>query len=212
MNSRRRDEQETRNAAEVMAWIERLAAQRDVPVDLNLVCHINRLTLRGTERDFWAGRIRSEVDWQQPEDWSRPRAFVSLDERGLAVADERTGELLAQFPPDREVGPLLNDLLAWLNSTYAVALHPVVCAAIFHQRFTAIHPFRDGNGRTARALTTLLLWRAGFPTEILVLQRVLDARRDSYIAALRAADRGGLDAWVQFLADAVREALAEAAR
>ena len=82
--------------------------------------------------------------------------------------------------------------------------------AIFHQRFTAIHPFRDGNGRTARALTTLLPWRAGFPIEILILQRVLDTHRDGYIAALRAADRGGLDAWVQFFADAVREALAEA--
>lgn len=89
----------------------------------------------------------------------------------------------------------------------ATALHPVVCAALFHQRFTAIHPFRDGNGRTARALVMLLLWRAGFPTEILAFQRILDERRDAYIASLRAADRGSIQEWVQFFAEAVVEAL-----
>lgn len=207
MNSRQRDEQETRNTAEVMTWIEHLASQPDQAIDLDLVCHINRLTLRETDRDYWAGRVRSEVDWQQPEDWPRRRAIVALDERGLAVADEHTGELLVQFPPDREVGPLIDALLAWVNSQDAEALHPVVRAALFHQRFTAIHPFRDGNGRTARALTTILLWRAGFPAEILVLQRILDQRRDAYIASLRAADRGRHQEWVQFFAHAVLDAL-----
>jgi Fic family protein len=211
MSSRLRDEQETRNAAEVMAWVRHLADHDEVPLGLDLVCHINRLTLRGTVRDYWAGRVRSEVDWQQPDDWSRPRALVALDERGLAVADEHTGRLLVQFPTDHEVGPLLEELLAWVNSDPAAALHPVVRAAIFHQRFTAIHPFRDGNGRSARALTTLLLWRAGFPVEILLLQRVLDERRESYIAALRQADRGDLGGWTRFFAQAVRDALRLAA-
>jgi Fic family protein len=74
-------------------------------------------------------------------------------------------------------------------------------------RFTAIHPFRDGNGRTARALTTLLLWWAGFPAQILSLQRILDERRDAYITALRQADRGYRQGWVQFFAEAVLDAL-----
>ena len=211
MSSRPRDAQETRNAAEVMGWIRHLAERVEVEVELDLVCHINRVTLRGTERDYWAGRVRSEVDWQAPADWSRPRALVALDERGLAVADEHTGALLVQFPTDREVGPLLEELLTWLNSARAAALHPVVRAAIFHQRFTAIHPFRDGNGRTARALTTLLLGRAGFPAEILLLQRILDERRDLYITALRQADQGDLEGWTRFFAQAVRDALRLAA-
>jgi len=207
MNSRQRDEQEARNAAEVMSWIEHLARQPDLMIDVNLICHINRLTLRSTDRDYWAGRVRSEVDWQHPEEWSRRRAIVALDEHGLAVADEHTGKLLVQFPSDRDVGPMVDDLLAWVNSNAASALHPVICAALFHQRFTAIHPFRDGNGRTARALTTLLLWRSGFPAEILVLQRILDERRDAYISALRAADQGKRQQWVQFFAEAVADAL-----
>ncbi len=119
-----------------MVWIEHLASQRDQPIDLDLICHLNRLTLRETDRDYWAGRVRSEVDWQQPEEWPRRRAIVALDERGLAVADEHTGELLVQFPPDRDVGPMIDALLAWVNSRDAEALHPVVRAALFHQRFT----------------------------------------------------------------------------
>jgi Fic family protein len=206
-NSRQRDEQETRNTAEVMTWIEHLASQPDLPIDLDLICHINRLTLFKTDRDYWAGRVRSEVDWQQPDDWTRRRAIVALDERGLGVVDEHSGELLVQFPPDRAVGSMVEALLAWINSDEAEALHPVVRAALFHQRFTAIHPFRDGNGRSARALTTLLLWRAGFPAEILVLQRILDERRDAYVASLREADRGRYQQWVQFFAQAVLDAL-----
>lgn len=209
MNQRRRDEQEARNTAAVMTWIEHLAVHLEVPIDHNLICHINRLTLLATDRDYWAGRIRSEVDWQQPEEWSRPRAIGALEAPGLAVADEHTSELLVQFPPDREVGPLLDELLTWLNSTAAADSHPAVRAGIFHQRFTAIHPFRDGNGRTARALTTLILWRAGFPLEILILQRILDERRANYISALREADRGKLAVWVEFFVEAVRDALRE---
>ena len=64
-----------------------------------------------------------------------------------------------------------------------------------------------GNGRTARALTTVLLWRAGFPAKILVLQRILDEGRDAYINALRAADRGNIQGWVQFFAEALADAL-----
>ncbi len=207
MSSRQRDEQEARNAAEVMDWIEHLARQPDLPIDLDLICHINRLTLLKTDSDYWAGRVRSEVDWHLPDEWTRRRAIVALEEPGLAVADEHTGELLVQFPPDRDVGPMLAELLDWINSAEASALHPVVRAALFHQRFTAIHPFRDGNGRTARALTALLLWRSSFPAEILILQRVLDDNRNAYIDALRAADRGDVQRWVQFFAQALADAL-----
>ena len=212
MNSRRRDEQETLNAVEVIKWIEHLILEPTIPITVDLICHINYLILRNTDRDYWAGRIRSEVDWQHPEDWTRRRAIVALEEPGLAVADERTGELLVSFPPDQEVGPMIDDLMAWINLPEDVIdppifRNPVIRAAVFHQQFTAIHPFRDGNGRTARALTSLLLLRAGFPVRILHLQRVLDERRDMYIASLRAADRGNKQGWIEFFAQAVAEAL-----
>jgi fido (protein-threonine AMPylation protein) len=145
-----------------------------------------------TAHDYWAGRLRSEVDWQNPQDWARPRAVVSKDEPGLAVADVRTGELLTHFPPDGQVGSLLDGLLAWFNGDEADALDPIERAAVFHHEFTRIHPFRDGNGRTARAFMTLMLRRAGFTYEVLILQRLLDENRAAYISALRASNEGDL--------------------
>lgn len=84
MTPRQRDEQEMRNGVEVMAWIDHLTAHPDVPLDLNLICYFNKLILQNTDRDTWAGRPRSTVDWQAPEDWSRRRAIVSPEEPGLA--------------------------------------------------------------------------------------------------------------------------------
>jgi fido (protein-threonine AMPylation protein) len=212
MTPRQRDEQEMRNGVEVMTWIDHLTAHPDVSLDLNLVCYFNKLVLQNTDRDQWAGRPRSTVDWQAPGDWSRPRAIVSPEEPGLAVADIETGELLTHFPPDHEVGALLDDLLEWVHSTEAQALTAVERAAIFHHEFTRIHPFRDGNGRTARALMTLMLRREGFDYEVLVLQRLFDESRKEYINALRRADEGDLTPWVEFLVETLQAAMLETAR
>ena len=210
--SRARDEQETRNGVEVMRWIEHLVAYPDVPINLDLICHLNRLILRGTERDYWAGRLRAEVDWQKPEEWKLPRAIVALDEPGLVVVNPQTGEFVVKFPPDSQVKPMLDALLDWLASPQAAIEDPVIRAAILHQQFTRVHPFRDGNGRTARALVTLVLRRDGFTFELLVLQRLLDERRESYIAALREADQGDLTRWIEFFAATLADAIDEADR
>jgi Fic family protein len=210
--TRARDEQEMRNGVEVMRWIEHLTAHPDVPIDLDLVCHFNRLILQGTERDYWAGRLRAEVDWQEPQEWTRRRAIVAFDEPGLAVVDRRTGELIVKFPPDSQVKPMLDDLLEWLASPEARLEDPIIRAAILHHQFTRIHPFRDGNGRTARALTTLALRREGFGFELLVLQRLFDEHREEYIAVLREADQGDLTHWIEFFAAALADAAAEANR
>ena len=212
MAPRNRDAQEMRNGLEVMAWIEHLTAHPSVPVDLDLVCFFNKLVLQGTARDAWAGRIRATVDWQNPDDWGRPRAIVAQSKPGLAVADVQTGELITSFPPDGEVGPLLDGLLAWLPSDEAQALDSIERAAFLHHEFTRIHPFRDGNGRTARALMTLLLRRDGFEYEVLVLQKVFDEDRAAYIEVLRQADAGDLSAWTLYLAQAIRRALLETRR
>lgn len=65
------------------------------------------------------------------------------------------------FPPEaREVPVLMKDFASWLRKEKE--MHPILKAAIAHYRFVVIHPFMDGNGRTARALATLLLYQAGY--------------------------------------------------
>ncbi len=84
-----------------------------------------------------------------------------------------------RYPPHYLLSQLMADFVTWLNSDSALALHPVEYATMAHYRFVSIHPFRDGNGRTARLLMNLLLIRAGYP--IVVIDNQI---RNDYINAL----------------------------
>ena len=84
-----------------------------------------------------------------------------------------------RYPPHYLLSQLMGDFAIWLNSESALRLHPVEYATIAHYRFVSIHPFRDGNGRSARLLMNLLLIRAGYP--IVVIDNQI---RNDYINAL----------------------------
>ena len=84
-----------------------------------------------------------------------------------------------RYPPHYLLSQLMGDFVSWLNSESALSLHPVEYASIAHYRFVSIHPFRDGNGRTARLLMNLLLIRSGYP--IVVINNQV---RNNYINAL----------------------------
>lgn len=89
-----------------------------------------------------------------------------------------------QPPPAAQVPALMGEWLAWLDGP-GRAYGPVERAAIAHHGFVAVHPFRDGNGRTGRLLLNLLLLRAGYPPALL-----LQEWRLGYLEALSQADRG----------------------
>ena len=99
----------------------------------------------------------------------------------------RVGEYL---PPDPFlVHPLMDDLLAWMNTPTPAGYSHLLYAGIVHYQFVAIHPFADGNGRTARALTTLYLLRNGYDiTRSFALETHYNRDRAAYYAALHAAD------------------------
>ena len=60
-------------------------------------------------------------------------------------------------PPPQDLEPLLTEFVTWLNSNEAQEMHPVKYAALAHYKLVFIHPFLDGNGRTARLLMNFLL-------------------------------------------------------
>jgi Fic family protein len=81
----------------------------------------------------------------------------------------------------------MRELGAWLT-TAAGKLVPPVAAALAHLEFVAIHPFNDGNGRTARALARLMLVQRGYALDGLVsLDAQLDLDRGAYFSAIRDA-------------------------
>ncbi|GAA2964063.1 Fic family protein [Microbacterium schleiferi] len=92
-----------------------------------------------------------------------------------------------QFTPPERVQDQIETLLSQYEESRD-SFHPIVLAAWFHHRFICIHPFADGNGRVARALTLLVLLQAKLAP--LVVDR---DTRGSYIDALDAANIGDLE-------------------
>ncbi len=102
------------------------------------------------------------------------------------------GTILEYAPPE-QVQSQIERLIELHNE--AANAHPLIRAAWLHHRFICIHPFEDGNGRVARALTLLLLLQAKYAP------LVVDRRdREAYISALEAANEGDLRPLVRLFA------------
>lgn len=87
-------------------------------------------------------------------------------------------------PSTKEVAKLMNDLLKWLGNSKKEGVHPIIRAGILHLQFVTVHPFTDGNGRVARLLTQLQLYRDGWDfRKILVLEDYYNRNRLSYYNA-----------------------------
>ncbi len=83
------------------------------------------------------------------------------------VINSATQRPLFRPPPPDRVQPLMEEYVQWLN-TAREGLPPYYRAALAHLNFVAIHPFDDGNGRTARILEALVLYLAGYRSQELV--------------------------------------------
>jgi Fic family protein len=88
------------------------------------------------------------------------------------------------LPNPRKVPDLMTGFARWLRSR--PELHAVTFAGEAHYRLVTIHPFSDGNGRTARLLMNLLLMMEGYPPAII---RPRD--RVAYLGSLETAQLGG---------------------
>lgn len=92
-------------------------------------------------------------------------------------------------------------------------IDPVLKAAIAHLHFLTIHPFDDGNGRIARAITDLALARSEKTSQrCYSLSAQIRADRERYYEVLESTQRGNLDitAWLDFFLDVFERALARA--
>lgn len=113
--------------------------------------------------------------------------------------------LIHMGTPAHYVPQVMADLFSWLERT---ELHPLLSSCIFHYEFEFIHPFADGNGRTGRLWHTLLLskWRdvlAWLPVESVILRT-----QQRYYGAFAASEsRGDCAPFVEYMLEAIREAL-----
>jgi len=92
-----------------------------------------------------------------------PRAKPTLYRDGQnAIRDAQTGALVYLPPEARDVPELMAGFIRWQNLAVTDGLPVPLIAGLAHYQFVTIHPFYDGNGRTARLLATFLLQRGGY--------------------------------------------------
>ncbi len=151
---------EAANHAKALDWVQTQVHRQPQELTEDDLLTLHRLVLKGIDDDN-AGFYRS----------------IPVRIAGAAVV----------LPNPLKVPDLMAQFIAWLTNTQTIeALHPVALAAEAHYRFVSIHPFVDGNGRTARLLMNLLLLQAGYPPAI-----IRPEDRLAYLNALEKAQLGG---------------------
>jgi len=166
VTARERDIQEIINYRRVVDFIEELSTRIDRPLiyTLELLERIHQLTVDKIIPETQAGRLRTSQ---------------------VVVKDAATGEVTFRPPPSIEVPFLLEGFFEWLNSSVGKEVHPVLRAGISHYILVAIHPFVEGNGRTSRAFTTLVLFNEGYDIKRLFsLEEYYDKDSAAYYEAL----------------------------
>lgn len=184
-----KDKQEVLNYLEALDKIPRYAAKKmDVKLFLDIHKTITKNVLPNLKD---SGAFRSR------------QVFV-----GKRIFDgTRFKEVVEYLPPKtKDVPRLVEEFLSWIESPMAKEINPVILAGICHYEVARIHPFIDGNGRTARLLATLLLYKSEFDhRRFFALDDYYDADRKSYYAALKTVqkNKGDITEWLEYFTEGV---------
>lgn len=112
----------------------------------------------------------------------------------VVVKNGFTGEVTFRPPAALEVPFLVEDFFEWLNSSESSKIHPVLKAGITHYYLVAVHPFVEGNGRTARAFATLVLFLENYDIKkFFSLEEYFDKDAFSYYQALSDVSNQSLE-------------------
>jgi Fic family protein len=168
-----REHLEARNHPDAIDYVERLA-QEEAVIKQDDILKVHALLMRGID-DQNAGKYRT--------------------------GQVRVAGATFMPPPAEKIQTMIEELLQTLSQN-PDELRPIELAAFFHHSFVHIHPFLDGNGRTARLLMNILLMRNGYPFTI-----VLKVDRPKYLRALSEADNGNLTPFANFTANCVERSL-----
>ena len=162
-----KDIQEVVNYRRVMDYLEQLVAQQASTAfsyTEPMLQTVHRLTVDKLVTPERSGRYRKEQ---------------------VSVRNTQTGEVFFRPPPSIEVPFLVRDVFDWLNSQGGREVHPVLRAGVVHYDLAGIHPFTEGNGRTARAFATLILLAEGYDIKrLFALEEHFDRRAVDYYGAI----------------------------
>lgn len=165
---RERDEAEVRGYAELLQLI--FDSYADIPLTENHIKQLHKILLAHVVKDE---RHRGE--------------YKKLDNHVEAHHADGRVEVVFRTASPFDTPRLMAELVDTTNAVLsAETVHPLVAIARFIVVFLAIHPFQDGNGRLSRALTGLLMLRAGYEyVPYASVERIVEENKAAYYHALR---------------------------
>ena len=138
----RDSEKEVLNYNKALLELNDLIKLKKFSIKIPAIIRIQKIITNGLIEKYRSGRIRKEP---------------------VFVNNPKTRQTI-YWPPDYEEAPkLLKELCDYLDKNSQI-IDPLILAGIFHKQFVIIHPFIDGNGRTARLITKALLAKMGLNT------------------------------------------------
>ena len=124
---------------------------------------------------------------------------------GEAVYDGDVQIFMA--PPHRMVPELMDNLFNWMNEVKE-NVNPLILSSIFHYEFVFIHPFSDGNGRTARLWQTAILahWKDLF--KYIPIESIIRKHQEEYYTAIQNCNNAGnSNEFIEFMLKVINEAI-----
>ena len=187
-----RDIFEVQNYLKTMRYIEQIVHKKQ-PITEKVLLKIHKLVTDKTLAEEYSGYYR--------------KGPVYVVRRHFGFPDE----IVYTGPDAKKVPGLCADLIKWIQKSEKEEVNPVVAAGIAHQEIAAIHPFNDGNGRTARALATLILYKRGYDfRRLFALEDYYNKDRQEYYKAINIGKnyeerRVDLTSWLEYFAKGFKE-------
>jgi Fic family protein len=187
-----RDVYEVKNYLKALQYIEKTVKNKK-PITEKVLLKIHALVTDKTLPGEQSGHFR--------------QGLVYVVNRRLGLPDE----IVYAGPKAVNVPYLCNDLIEWIRKSEEEEVNPVIVAGIAHLELAAIHPFSDGNGRTARALSTLILYKRGYDfRHLFALEDYYNKDLPSYYKAINTGesyDKRKTDStnWLEYFVEGFRE-------
>lgn len=180
-----RDIYEVQNYLNALKYIEKVVTEKK-PITEKVILQIHKLVTNKTLSPQFSGHYRPGP------------IYVVRRRFGLPQETLYTG-------PDAKQAPkLMRDFVEWLKESEKKDISPVLVAGIAHLEIAAIHPFNDGNGRTARALATLILYQRGYDfRRLFALEDYYNTNRQNYYKAINVGEnyekrRTDITSWLEY--------------
>lgn len=196
---------------QILEGQEILARDRDVQEVVNYRNVMELLDELKERRGGYEISMLTDIHKETVDKVVVPEKCGVLRKSEVVIKEEGTGRVVFQPPPYYQVKALLDEFIVWLNSPSSSEYHPILKAGIVHYILVSIHPFVEGNGRTVRAFSTLVLMRENYDIKkFFSLEEHFDHDLEGYYSAFSATDSkpGGvfekeLTDWLEYFTEVV---------